>query len=74
MDSHDLIDANLEDSLQRHPCESSPCLFGGTCVAAAAAFAGGRDFVCRCPPGTAGDICQEQGEPSVHNSRRDFSG
>ncbi len=51
-----------EEERQRHPCDSSPCLSGGTCVAAVPAFAAGRTFVCRCPPGKAGDLCEEQGE------------
>lgn len=35
------------------PCTSQPCAHGGTCVSS-----GGRQFVCRCAPGFAGDLCE----------------
>ncbi|XP_064586830.1 agrin isoform X4 [Zonotrichia leucophrys gambelii] len=35
------------------PCESQPCLHGGTCQD------DGHRFTCSCPPGTGGDLCEK---------------
>ncbi|XP_056364427.1 agrin [Oenanthe melanoleuca] len=39
------------------PCQSQPCLHGGTCED------DGRDFTCSCPPGTAGPLCDKPPSP-----------
>ncbi len=62
-DNNDVV--SYEEEMQTHPCDSSPCQGGGTCVAAAAAFANGAQFVCRCPPGRAGRLCQDLGKQRI---------
>uniref|UniRef100_A0A8C9VEY1 Agrin n=1 Tax=Scleropages formosus TaxID=113540 RepID=A0A8C9VEY1_SCLFO len=40
-----------------HPCESHPCLHGGTCED------DGEDFTCICPAGKGGTVCEKGGLP-----------
>ncbi|XP_058160685.1 LOW QUALITY PROTEIN: agrin [Dasypus novemcinctus] len=46
------------------PCDSQPCLHGGTCRAASA------KFTCSCPPGWGGAVCEE----ALHASVPSFGG
>ncbi|ELV12779.1 Agrin [Tupaia chinensis] len=41
------------------PCDSQPCLHGGTCQDQ------GRDFTCSCPEGRGGVVCEKASLPSV---------
>ncbi|XP_037684690.1 agrin isoform X2 [Choloepus didactylus] len=43
------------------PCDSQPCLHGGTCQDQDA----GSDVACSCPPGRGGVVCEEALSPSV---------
>uniref|UniRef100_A0A8C3JZZ3 Agrin n=1 Tax=Calidris pygmaea TaxID=425635 RepID=A0A8C3JZZ3_9CHAR len=49
------------------PCDSHPCLHGGTCED------DGKEFTCSCPAGKGGAVCEK---PPTGNpvSRRDFGG
>ncbi|KAG8235482.1 hypothetical protein J437_LFUL018752 [Ladona fulva] len=38
-------------------CESAPCRSGGTCLPDAVGSSG-RGYVCMCPPGTTGSLCE----------------
>ncbi|XP_010848538.1 PREDICTED: agrin [Bison bison bison] len=39
----------------RRPCDSQPCLHGGTCQEQGS----GADFTCSCPAGTGGAVCEK---------------
>ena len=39
----------------RRPCDSQPCLHGGTCQDQGS----GADFTCSCPAGTGGAVCEK---------------
>lgn len=45
----------------RRPCDSQPCLHGGTCQDQGS----GADFTCSCPAGTEGAVCEKALHPSV---------
>ncbi|OWK08383.1 hypothetical protein Celaphus_00011080 [Cervus elaphus hippelaphus] len=45
----------------RRPCDSQPCLHGGTCQDQGS----GADFTCSCPAGTGGAVCEKALHPSV---------
>ncbi|XP_054637122.1 agrin isoform X1 [Dunckerocampus dactyliophorus] len=47
--------AHVRDRLHKHhrPCESHPCLHGGTCEE------DGNEFSCKCPAGRGGPVCEK---------------
>ncbi|XP_077588780.1 agrin isoform X4 [Stigmatopora nigra] len=47
--------AHVRDKLHKHqtPCNSHPCLHGGTCEEE------GNDFSCKCPAGRGGSVCEK---------------
>ncbi|XP_068506113.1 agrin isoform X3 [Syngnathus scovelli] len=47
--------AHVHERLHKHqrPCDSHPCLHGGTCEEE------GNDFSCKCPAGRGGSVCEK---------------
>ncbi|XP_057686455.1 agrin isoform X5 [Corythoichthys intestinalis] len=47
--------AHVREKLHKHqrPCDSHPCLHGGTCEEE------GNDFNCKCPAGRGGSVCEK---------------